>query len=660
MIGSMSGKRRRTFHYPGEDVRPTVTTKVLLEGATKRVVETGRSRLVVTAGLFGLAFLGIGARLVDLMVLNDVLSPGGTVRVAPKVAAAPITPAHRAEIVDRNGILIATNLPTVNLYADSQKLPKDIKQAAEKLVATLPDLHFDDVFHRLSSGGRFIYLRRHLTPAEQMAVNRLGIPGVYFENSERRTYPHGPLFSHVVGATDPDNRGNAGVEKEFDNQLRSQTDQLELSLDVRIQHAARESLAEGIVRFNAAAGSAVVMDVRDGSVLAMVSLPDYDPKAMGAASDDERFNRVTLGLYEMGSTFKLFTAAMALEEGTATLDSRYDASQPIKIGRFTISDYHGLNRWVTVPEIMIHSSNIGAAKMALEAGTERQKAFLRNLGLLSPAPLELPEIGTPQYPRTWRDINTITISYGHGVSVTPINTAAAVTSLVNGGVLYPPTVVKHPADQRPEGRQVISQKTSDSMRALMRLIVLEGSGKQADAKGYLVGGKTGSAEKVSSRGGYSEKSLRTSFVSAFPIDAPRYVVLVVLDEPKATKATYGFATAGWNAAPTAGNIITKIAPMLGVFPVGHTDTFQPLAGLIAARGGVHEKNEYGGTAAQTASTTTATTKPIKATTVAAAAVAPTVVSAPLNNGESDRTSAPEDPDSIGTLIDTIGGDGEVE
>ncbi|MBL8643249.1 MAG: penicillin-binding protein 2 [Rhodospirillaceae bacterium] len=658
MIGAITNKRR-TFHYPGEDVRPARTTKVLLEGATKRVIETGRSRLIVTAGLFGLAFAGIGARLVDLMVLNDVLSPGGTVRTAPKVASVPVMPSHRAEIVDRNGILIATNLPTVNLYADAQKLPKDLKQAAEKLSATLPDLHTDDVFHKLSSGGRFIYLRRHLTPAEQMAVNRLGIPGVYFEDSQRRTYPHGSLFAHVVGATDPDNKGNAGVEKTFDAALRSQPEPLALSLDVRIQHAARESLAEGIARFNAAAGSAVVMDVRDGSVLAMVSLPDYDPKSPGTANDEARFNRVTLGLYEMGSTFKLFTAAMALEEGTATLDSRYDASVPIKIGRFTINDYHAQNRWLTVPEIMIHSSNIGAAKMALDAGTERQKAFLRKLGLLTQAPLELPEVGTPQYPRTWRDINTITISYGHGVSVTPINTAVAVSSLVNGGVLYPATVIKHTADQRPEGRQVISQKTSDAMRALMRLIVLEGSGKQADVKGYLVGGKTGSAEKVSSRGGYSEKSLRTSFISAFPIDAPRYVVLVVLDEPKAIKATYGFATAGWNAAPTAGNIIAKIAPMLGVFPVGHTDQFQPLAGLIAARGALHEKNEYAAAAAAIQTTAVQTT----ATTIPADSIGtvPAVARTPLpDNGEADITRAPEENDSIGTLIDTIGDDGEAE
>jgi cell division protein FtsI (penicillin-binding protein 3) len=644
MIGSVAGKRR-VFLYPGEDFRPSQTPKLRLEGATKRVVETGRVRLIVAAGLFGIAFAGIGARLVDLMVL-------GNAGIAGAPAAVKSTPhaVHRAEIVDRNGVLIATNLPTVNLYADSQKV-RDAKHAADKLTAALPDLTYDDVLRRLTSGQRFIYLRRHLTPAEQMTVNRLGIPGVYFEDSERRIYPHGSLLAHIVGATDTDNRGSAGLEKTFDEMLTRQGGPLALSIDVRVQHAVRETLAEGIARFHAQAGTAVVMDATSGAVLAMVSMPDFDPKAMGAADADARFNRATLGLYEMGSTFKLFTAAMALEAGTANLQSRYDATTPIKIGRFTISDYHAQNRWLTVPEIMIHSSNIGAAKMALEAGTERQKAFLRKLGMLSPLTLELPEVGKPQFPGTWRDINTITISYGHGISVTPIHVTTAVSALVNGGVLYPPTVLKRDVAERPEGRQVISQTTSDTMRALMRLIVLEGSGKQADVKGYLVGGKTGSAEKVSRRGGYTESSLRTSFVSAFPIDAPRFVVLVVLDEPRGTKETYNFATAGWNAAPTAGHIIARVAPMLGVFPVGHTDGFAPLADLIVARGLTnHVPNEYA--RVQTASAAAVATSGAATPAIARAA-------APPDDGESDRT-VQDDTDTIGSLIGSLGDDGEVE
>jgi len=630
MIGSMTAKHR-TFLYPGEELRPSRTPKLHLDGATKRVVETGRIRLIVTAGLFGLAFAGIAGRLVELMVLDNTAN--GTARTAA-LKSAPAS-AHRAEILDRNGILIATNLPTVNLYADSAKV-QDVPQAAIKLAEVLPDLDRADTLRRLASGQRFIYLRRHLTPAEQMSVNRLGIPGVHFENAERRAYPHGSLFAHIVGATDPDNRGNAGIEKSFDGQLSAQKP-VKLSLDVRVQHTVRDALAEGIARFQAAAGSAVVMDANTGALLAMVSLPDFDPKALGAASDDARFNRVTLGLYEMGSTFKLFTAAMALDGGTANLNSRYDATTPIKMGRFTINDYHAQNRWLSVPEVLIHSSNIGAAKMALDAGTEAQKSFLRKLGLLTPVDLALPEVGTPQFPRTWRDINTITISYGHGVSVTPVNVVGAIGALVNGGVLYTPTLIE--PDARPEGRQVISQQTSDAMRALMRMIVLEGSGKQADVKGYLVGGKTGSAEKVSRRGGYMESSLRTSFVSAFPIDAPRYVVLVVLDEPKGTKETYNFATAGWNAAPTAGSIIGRIAPMLGVFPLGHTDSFQPLAGLIAAS--AQARNQYA--------------VAVKAKADAAQAL----LRALPDNGEADRT-VQDESDPIGSLVDAMGGDGEIE
>ena len=579
-------QRRRLFLYPGEEVKPSREPKLRLQGTTTRAVEIGRLRLIVTAGLFGAAFGLIGLRVIDLMVLAE----GPAFAAKSAGIARPAT--ARADILDRNGVIVATNLPTVNLFADTQKVP-DAVAAAEKLKATLPDLVTADVLKHLSSGQRFIYLRRNLTPAEQVAVNRLGIPGISFEDSESRVYPHSSLFAHVVGVTDPDNHGVAGIEKTFNDVLGAREEPLRLSLDVRVQHAVRESLSQSIARYRAQGGSAVVMDSRNGEILAMVSLPDYDPKSMGTASKDSRFNRTTLGLYEMGSTFKLFTAAMALENGSAQLGSRYDASTPIKIGRFTIGDYHGLNRMVSLPEILIHSSNIGAAKMALEAGTEAQKAFLRKLGLLTPLRLELPEVGTPQYPATWRDINTITIAYGHGISVTPVHMVAAVGALVNGGTLYPATIMHRAPGQALEGQRVISEKTSEDLRALMRLTVLYGSGKQADAKGFLVGGKTGSAEKTTSRGGYSETSKRTSFVAAFPIDAPRYVVLVLLDEPHGTKETYNFNNAGWNAAPTTGNIIAKIGPLLGVFPMGHADNFQPLAQLIQVYGPSEPQNEYG-------------------------------------------------------------------
>ncbi|MDX2222045.1 MAG: penicillin-binding protein 2 [Rhodospirillaceae bacterium] len=580
MIGSVAALKRRPFLYPGEEIKPSRSPKLHLHGIAKHALDVGHMRLWVTASLFGLAFALIGVRLVELMVVGTPQSA-----TVARAAGAPGTQAHpsrgRAEIVDRNGVLIATNLPTVNLFADAAKV-LDPKLTADRLTAALPDLKYDEVLQKVSSGQRFVYLRRHLTPVEQVAVNRLGLPGIEFEQAERRTYPQGALFAHIVGATDPDNRGNAGIERTFDELLRTDPAPFALSLDIRVQHAVRDALAAGIARFRAEAGSAVVIDAVTGELISMVSLPDFDPKSVGAASDDARFNRATLGLYEMGSTFKLFTVAMGLDSGAAGLTSRYDARTPIKIGRFTINDFHPQTRWLSVPEVIVHSSNIAAAKMALDVGGEYQKAFLRKLGLLSPLSLELPEVGTPQYPATWRDINTITIAYGHGISVTPVHMATAISALVNGGTLSPPTVLRRNPGAAPDGRRVIARTTSDAVRAMMRLNVIEGSGKQADVKGYLVGGKTGSAEKVTRRGGYAKNSLRTSFVAAFPIDAPRYVVLVILDEPKGIKETYNFATAGWNAAPTAGAVIGRIAPLLGVYPVDHDDTFAPLPQIMAA------------------------------------------------------------------------------
>jgi cell division protein FtsI (penicillin-binding protein 3) len=617
-------KKHRPFLYPGEEVRPAGQGKLRLQGMTVHAIETGRMRLFVTAGLFALAFSAIGLRVVDLMLLSS----GAGERTARAASSSKTLPlASRADIVDRNGVIVATNLPTVNLYADAHKIA-DARDATERLIKILPELKYDDTFRRLSSGQRFIYLARHLTPQQQQEVNDLGLPGLGFENSQRRIYPHGPLFSHVIGATDADNIGVAGVERTFNDTLTQDGTPLRLSLDVRVQHVVRETLAASITRYRAVAGSAAVMDVRTGELLSLVSLPDFDPKALGTASTEARFNRATLGVYEMGSTFKLFTAAMALEVGSANLYSTYDASQPIKIGRFTIDDFHGLNRVITVPEILIHSSNIGAAKMALAAGTDVQKTYMKKLGMMSPLKLELPEVGTPQYPQTWREINTITVSYGHGIAVTPVHVVTAVSALVNGGTLYPATLIHR--NEAPHGDRVLSEKTSQAMRALMRLIVVDGSGRQADAPGYLVGGKTGTPEKTTFRGGYNQSSLHTSFVAAFPIENPRYVILVMLDEPKGTRETAMYATAGWNSAPTVGRIVSQIAPMLGVYPMGHTDSFEPLASLLPLYSG--KNNEYGAPVVKAVETRTTTTAPVKA-------------------AHEPQPAATEKPESIGALIE---------
>ena len=636
--------KRRPFLYPGEEVRPSREPQLKLHGATKYAIEMGRIRLMATAGLFGAAFLMIALRIVDLMVLNDE-----TPAVYSRTHGAARSPMARADIVDRNGIIIATNLPTDNLYADTHAVP-DAKEAAAKLTATFPDLKYDDLMRRLSTGQRFIYLRRNLTPEDKVVANRLGIPGVYFEEAESRAYLHSSLFAQVIGNTDPDNHGLSGIEKTFDKKLATTDAPLQLSLDVRVQSAVHESLSASIARFHAVAGSAVVMDAHSGEILSMVSLPDYDPKAVGNASQDSRFNRATLGLFEMGSAFKLFTAAMALETGSATLNSTYDTAEPIKIGRFTIHDDHPLTRRLTVPEILVHSSNIGAARMALDAGTETQKSYLKKFGLLSQLELEVPERGTPQFPSSWRDVNTITISYGHGISVTPVHMAASVAALVNGGTLYTPTLMHR--TEAAVGKRVISEKTSDAMRAMMRMIatVEGGTGRQADAaaRGYDIGGKTGSAEKVGARGGYAKNNNRTVFVAAFPIAAPRYVVFVMLDEPRGIKETYNFATAGWNAAPTAGTIVNKIGPMLGVYPVGHDDNFAPLNTLMQAY------TNTGGDPYANKAMLVKSDAPTAAHATAAQAPAPAAEPTTDPFGESDSESeSEENTNPIGDLIGTM-------
>jgi cell division protein FtsI (penicillin-binding protein 3) len=577
------GTRKIDFVYPGEDIQAVPKARVTLVGETQRFVEVGRARLMVTAGLLTFAFLSISVRLVDLMVLNGAIDTGPVYGVTTEQPS----PSFRSDIVDREGRTLATTLPTVNLYAEATEII-DAQQAADALMSVLPDLDRDDMIQRLTSGQRFVYLRRHLAPNEQVAVNTLGIPGLYFEDSERRIYPYGALFSHVIGETDPDNRGKSGLELAFETSLSARPAPIELSLDSGVQNAVHEALVVAMKRFHAVGAAGVVMDAHTGEIISLVSLPDFDPKNNGRADADKQFNRATLGLYEMGSTFKLFTMAMALEMGAIGLDSVYDARTPLTVARYTINDYHAEKRWLTVPEILIHSSNIGAAKIALDVGASAQQAYLQKFGLLSQLDLELPEVASPMYPEVWRDINTATISYGHGIAVTPVHVASAVSAIVNGGMLIRPTVLKRDTVFDDDRTRVISEATSKQMRMLMRLVVTEGSGKQAEVAGYVVGGKTGSAEKLTRAGVYSENQVRTSFAAAFPMQAPRYVILVLLDEPQGLKETFNFATAGWNAAPTVGRIIAEIAPMLGVYPTTEHPMAPELGGLIEASAHISE------------------------------------------------------------------------
>ena len=388
--------------------------------------------------------------------------------------------------------------------------------------------------------------------------------------------PAGATASHVLGFVDVDNRGLAGIETYVDrtggpSSNPSWGDEgpppVRLSVDLSVQHAVHAELVGAMKRYKAKAAAGLVLDVHSGEIVALASLPDYDPNRRKQALDKNRFNRVTSGVYEMGSVFKVFTTAGALDSGVTSLDKGYDATHPLKVASFTINDFHAKRRWLSVPEIFIYSSNIGSAKMALDMGRKRHREFLARLGLLGRMETEMGPTAAPIVPRNWSRLNTITIAFGHGVSVTPLQLASSAATLVNGGYKVAPTFLARTRDEaRIQSKRVISLQTSDLMRYLLRLNVQKGSGRRADIAGYRVGGKTGTAEKVVN-GRYSRTALMTSFLGMFPMDAPEYLVLVVLDEPQRVAETNGQATAGLNAAPTAGRIVERIGPMLGVTPV---------------------------------------------------------------------------------------------
>lgn len=546
---------------PGSGRRPTGRGPIRLEGTRSRALDVARNRLLMAGALFGLSFLIVAGRVTDLTAFTPS-ERTAFVREAP----APV--ATRGDIRDRNGILLATSLPTASLYADPREVI-DAEGAAARLAAVFPDLDRDRLAARLGGDGRFVWVRRNLIPDEQHAVNLLGIPGLGFVDEERRVYPQGTVAAHVLGLTDVDGHGIAGVEKSFDRELGG-GDGVRLSIDLRIQNAMREELSAAVREFRAVGAAGLVLDIHTGELLAAVSLPDFDPNAPGADAADGRFNRVTTGVYEMGSTFKLFTVAMGLDTGVTSLSGGYDASRPLRVARHTISDYHAKNRWLSVPEILVYSSNIGAAQMAMQVGGIRQRDYLGRLGLLSRASIELPEVGAPLKPTPWRDINTMTVSFGHGIAVSPLQLTQAVAAVVNGGILRPTTVIALDGAPPPAGERVFSAATSRKMRALMRLVVRYGTGGGAEVAGYKVGGKTGTAEKLIA-GRYRRDKRISSFVGAFPMDAPRYVVLAIIDEPKGNKRTYNYATGGWVAAPVVGAVVRRMAPMLGLAPVMDDD-----------------------------------------------------------------------------------------
>lgn len=538
---------------------------VLIESTGKRVLEQSRLRLACLALVFLFSYMAIGVKLADVS-LRGVFD-GSVNTLAQYRARKPMHP--RAEITDRNGVILATTLRTASLYANP-KVVRHPVEAAEKLKKALPDIDEKDIAKRLSGDKSFVWVKRHLTPRQQKAVNDLGIPGLEFEPEFKRIYPQANLFSHVLGYVDVDSKGIAGIERGFEEFLRDEDgvgEALQLSVDMRVQAILHEELKASIKEFSAIGGAGVIMDIHSGEIVAMVSLPDFDPHEPGQASADARFNRTTLGVYEMGSTFKTFTMAAALESGVASMTTSYDATKPIRVARFTINDSHPENRWLTVPEIFAYSSNIGTVKMILDVGTERQQEFMEKLGMTKAVEMEIPESAAPLLPNPWREINTMTISYGHGMAVTPLHLIRALASITGSGHLLPVTFVKGGNDGKPQGERVLSDANVINIRKLLRLVVEHGTGSKADAKGYRVGGKTGTAEKLGAGGGYKASSKMASFAGVFPINNPRYAILVMVDEPKGTKKTWGYATGGWVSAPVVGNVVARVAPMLGLRPI---------------------------------------------------------------------------------------------
>jgi cell division protein FtsI (penicillin-binding protein 3) len=531
----------------------------------QRALAVGRVRLFALAAFFGLGFAAVGWRLIDVTLLKASAeakkhTQGRTVAAD---TAAPGRESARGEITDRHGELLAASIATWSLFADP-KMVVDAEKTAQRLVRLFPDQPIGELREKLKGEKRFAWVRRHLTPREYQEVIGHGLPGIGARKDSRRVYPVGAPTAHLVGYADIDNTGLAGIERQFDSRLR-RGESIALSIDLRVQHIVRAELAAAVRKFQAIGAMGILVDVRTGEVLAMVSLPEFDPHQPHDGAEERRFNRATLGTYEMGSTFKILNTAMALDAGTATLTKRYDASRPLQHGKFTINDYHGMGRALTVSEIFMYSSNIGSARMALEAGTGRQSAFLARAGMLQPTPIELPENAAPLFPREWKTINTITISFGHGISVTPLHLIAAVAAIANDGKRAPVTLLKRAPGEPIPFAPMVSEKTAAEMRQLMRLVVERGTGKRAEAPGFLVGGKTGTADKSAGKKGYRRNTRISSFVGAFPIDAPRYAILAMIDEPKAT-ADAPEPTGGVVAAPVVREIVLKAGPLLGVLP----------------------------------------------------------------------------------------------
>jgi cell division protein FtsI (penicillin-binding protein 3) len=522
-------------------------------------VALGRRRIGVLLATFGLLFSTLAFRLVDI-----------TQFAAQEREASSYVPPQdgisRRDVVDRHGVPLATDVVVSGVGADPREVPDD-PEVARNLGAVLgrdPRI----IARLLDTDRHFVWLDRQISPGQQEQLLRLGIPGLEFREQPRRVYPQANLVAHMIGRTGIDNNGLSGVELSFDKQIRTEPgvrdrDPLALSIDLRVQQALREELVSALRTYEAKAGNAMIMDVDTGEMVAMVSLPDFDANHPVGPEDERRSNRNTEGFYEFGSLFKSITLGTLFDAGVIRLDDMWDVRERLKIGRRSIGDSHPLKRFASTTDVFIHSSNIGTARMALAGGRDLQHHYLEKLGLLDKAELEVPGVSGPLVPRRWPDITVAVVSYGQTLAITPISFMKAFAAVVNGGWLRPTTLLRRDPTQPIPGERVLSAAASDQMRELLWLNVVDGTGTQARVPGLMVGGKTGTADKPIN-GKYVKGFVISSFVAAFPMNDPKYAVLVMLDNPVANKASQGFRYGSWNAAPATGRIISRVAPLLGV------------------------------------------------------------------------------------------------
>lgn len=532
------------------------------------------SRLLVVGVLFVIGFSLVGARM-TVLASSEAVEPRASTSGANIVA-------QRADIVDRNDRVLATNLITNSLYAQPH-LMIEPKRAAKELVAIFPDLKLERLEKDFTGSRKFLWIKKKLSPEQMQAVHEIGDPGLLFGPREMRLYPNGKLAAHILGGASFGREGvhsaevigTAGVEKAFDEYLRDPAMDgapLRLSLDMTIQSASRQVLAGGMKLMNAKGATSVLMDVHTGEIISMISLPDFDPNTRpnglieGDPSDSPLFNRAVQGVYELGSTFKIFAVAQALELGLVNPNTMINTKGPMQKGRHRIRDFHNYGPSLSVTDVIVKSSNIGTARMALDIGAKRQKEFLASLGFFGATPVELVEApgAKPLLPKKWRDIHTMTVSYGHGMAASPLHLAAAYSTVVNGGTLVKPTLLKQRAVEK--GPRVMSERTSAQARSMLRQVVQRGTASFARVKGYQVGGKTGTADKPKQRGGYHKDKVIATFASAFPMSDPKYVLIVTLDEPSENSGDKPRRTAGWTAVPVAAEMIRRVAPLLGLRP----------------------------------------------------------------------------------------------